>query len=231
MLRLGRLLVFVTVTVLSFHSALEGSPLTIANPDFAVPTIPCALGYAYQGSGDCNSTVGLGDPIPQQDFNSVPGVGWTFGEGTGLTAPNSPFQPPSFDGLPFGQAAFLQDAGSSISQVVPGFGIGTTYVLTFYLGSRFNDVPNDGSQTVAAFLDGALVGSWELDGFTPFEVRNVTFQGTTNGSETLTFEGLAVGDHTAFLSHVSISSVPEPGSMVLLAVGLAILASRLKNAA
>ncbi len=217
-------------------SAAFASSLSVTNPDFATPAIACsALGYAYQGSAGCNNTVaGSGLPFPHQDFNGAAGFGWTLGPnaGDGLTGSNNPngnFQTPSFSGLPFTQAVFLQNAGSTISQVVPGFSAATNYVLSFYLGSRFAN-GNDGNQTVEALLNGNVIGTWALTSFTPFTLESVALPGGASGSETLEFEGLAQGDHTAFLSDVSISSVPEPSSLGLAISGLALLAGFLRRA-
>jgi hypothetical protein len=94
------------------------------------------------------------------------------------------------------------------------------------LGSRFNGFPNDGDQTVQALLDGNIVGTWVLTTGTPFSLETAVFTGTTNGGETLEFRGVSSGDHTAFVSHVSIATVPEPASFALLAIGLGAIVGR-----
>ncbi len=75
-----------------------------------------------------------------QDFNSTPGIGWTFNPilvlntgQSGLTGPDSAFNPPPFTGMPFTQAALLQDRGGYVSQAISGFTAGN-YTLSFYLG-------------------------------------------------------------------------------------------------
>ena len=176
------------------------------------------MDFAYQSfGGDCNSTP------PQQDFNSAPGFGWTLGQGgSGLTGPNGPFNPPPFTGLPFTQAAFLQGSDSFVSQAVGGFTAGS-YTLSFYLGSRYFDgVGSDGNQTVEALIDGNVFGTWALTSFTPFTLETASFTVSTDGSHTLEFMGINPGDHTAFLSDVSLAptATPEPSSFALLATGL-----------
>lgn len=52
--------------------------------------------------------------------------------GARLTGPNGIFYPPPFNGMPFNQAVFLQNAGSFVWQAVGGFNAGS-YVLSFYL--------------------------------------------------------------------------------------------------
>lgn len=96
----------------------------IVNPNFGAVLITCGGNYAYQGTGGCGNVA--------QDFNSAPGFGWTLSTthdqywyGPGLTGPNTNFNPPPFDGLPFTQAVFLESGSSvsnpSVSQDISGF--------------------------------------------------------------------------------------------------------------
>jgi hypothetical protein len=209
--------VFITTVTAAFADPI------IVNANFGAVLITCGnsdpfFKYAYQGTDGCSNQ--------SQDFNSAPGFGWTLGithaqyQGSGLTGPNTNFNPPSFDGLPFTQAAFLQsNAGlnSSVSQEVDGFASGD-YVLRFYLGSRYG---YDDGQTVEALIDGNVIGTWVLSPNTPFTLESAWFYVNTGGVHTLEFMGTeANGDHTAFLSGVEIDPVPEPSSMMLLATGI-----------
>ena len=144
---------------------------------------------------------------PQQDFNSAPGFGWRFvvGGANGLTGPIPPS--PSFSGLPFTQAAFVQGNSGTpgLSQTIGGFTTGGGYVLSFYLGSRYHGPPYDGNQTIQALIGDKVIGIWNLTSFTPFTLQSVAFTASTGGEQTLKFIGLASGDHTAFLSGVAIA--------------------------
>ncbi len=178
---------------------------TIINFDFGAVLIDCA-GYAYEWpSGRC------GTIYPTQDFNGTPAFGWTLSKAaaqfrglSGLTGPDSAFSPPSFEGLPFSQAVFLQGAGAYVKQAIPGFAAGS-YVLTFYLGSRYTSPPFDGNQTVQVSIDGQVIGTWSLQTATPFTQQIATFTTNTSGTHTLQFLGTKLGDHTAFLSYVVIT--------------------------
>lgn len=178
---------------------------TMVNFDFGAVPILCSNGYAYQGSELYCPYTG-----PTQNFNSAPGFGWTLGpsylgDGSGVTGPGTVFYPPSFTGLPFSQAVFLQGQDSSVSQAISGFKAGT-YALSFYLGSRFIACCGyDGNQTVAALIDGQVIGTWVLTSFTPFTLETVPFTVATGGTHTLEFRGMSYGDHTAFLSYVRIT--------------------------
>jgi len=109
----------------------------------------------------------------------------------------------------------------SVSQDISGFSPGS-YILSFYLGSRYSNSPDDGNQTVEALIDGNVIGTWALTSFTPFTQRFATFTVSTGGVHNLEFVGINDnGDHTAFLSGVSIAAgTPEPSTLVLLVTGL-----------
>ena len=188
--------------------------INIVNFDFGAVPIACSWGYAYQGAETACGAYGY----PTQNFDQSPGFGWIMGGvasrhlaptslegGAGLTGPNTIFYPPSFDGMPFHQAVLLQDVGSFVWQRLAGFNAGT-YTLSFYLGSRYIDCCGyDGNQTVVALIDGTPIGSWALSSYTPFTLKTVTFTVSTGGNHTLSFMGTKPGDHTAFLSYVTIS--------------------------
>jgi hypothetical protein len=213
---------FLPVFVAAICCSAAASSITITNSSFSTPTIACGLGYAYDGSGGCTGTL-----ITQQNFDGAPGFGWTltagpiFGQGgDGLTGPSTAFSPPSFSGMPFTQAVFLQGTNNGLSQVISGFSAGKNYVLNFYLGSRFASGIKDGDQTVEALLNGSVIGTWALSSFAPFTLESASFTASSGGSESLEFKGLNTGDHTAFLSDVSIhTTVPEPPSLLLMMMG------------
>ncbi len=198
-------LLLVALSATSVASA--GEKLPVGNPDFADVAIECRAGFAYQTSGGATCT---NRSYPAQAFNGTPGMAWVFGPhivgvaGSGLTDPRSGFGPPSFSGLPFRRAAFLQSAGSEVSQIILGFVARQVYSLSFYLGSRTG---NAGNQTVVAYIDDQSVGAWSLADSTPFTLRIVPFSVAASGPHLLRFVGAGVGDQTAFLSGVSIRAV------------------------
>jgi hypothetical protein len=203
-------------TILMVAPAAFGQP-TIVNFDFGAVRIVCSNGYAYEGPVLSCPYAG-----PSQNFNANPAFGWVLGMtvayyghpqqsldgGPGLTGPNTIFYPPPFDGLPFNQAVILQDEGSFVFQAVRGFTSGN-YTLSFYLGSRYSNL-YDGNQTVEALIDGQVIGTWALSSYTPFTLQTASFSVTTDGTHTVEFRGMNHGDHTAFLSYVTIIQTGEP---------------------
>lgn len=191
--------------ILGIAASAQGQ-VNIVNFDFGAVRISCGSGYAYEwpGAPGCRGPY----QFPMQDFNSAPGFGWIFSlspgietGGAGLTGPNTAFSPPSFEGMPFNQAVFLQNRGTFVWQQIAGFTAGN-YILSFYLGSRCGF---SGQQTVQASIDGRVIGAWQLADCTPFALETANFSVGTNGSHTLEFTGMNFGDHTAFLSYVTIT--------------------------
>ncbi len=212
----ARLRCFLLSTVILMTVPAAFGDITIVNFDFGAVGIACGYGYTYEFPlGLC--------PFdnPTQNFNSSPGFGWILGwilarsdkpdlhGGAGLTGPGTRFDPPSFNGLPFNQAVFLQNGGSFVWQTVGGFTAGS-YILSFYLGSRYDSGQYDGNQTVVALIDGNVIGTWALTSFTPFTLETASFTVSTGGSHTLQFSGMNNGDHTAFLSYVVITPTDRP---------------------
>lgn len=201
--------IFLLFSVLAMATSASAQ-INIVNFDFGAVPVMCdsGIGLGYQGP-----TYRCQFPYPMQDFNAAPGFGWTLsvtgssqggGNGVaGLTTPNSAFNPPPFNGLPFSQAAALQGPDGTITQLIDGFAA-QGYTLSFYLGSRYFGEPYDGNQTVEALIDDQVIGTWALSSFTPFTLETASFS-VSAGSHTLQFKGLNHGDHTAFLSYVVIS--------------------------
>ena len=197
--------------ILMVASAAFGQP-TIVNFDFGAVPVGCpGWNFTYQGAVlTCTYPV-------TQNYNASPGFGWTLGSvvprsgspldvGAGITGPNSAFNPPSFDGLPFSQAVILQNVGSFAWQVVPGFTAGS-YTLSFYLGGR--EVYYYGPQRVVAMIDGSVIGTWDVAVGMPFTLETASFTVSTDGAHVLEFMGVNRHDTTAFVSYVTLTPIGQ----------------------
>jgi hypothetical protein len=200
-LRVGSLLLAILII-----PAIALGQINIVNFDFGAVPVGCSSwGFTYQGAVlTCNYPV-------TQNFNATPGFGWKLGQvaavsgspenyGSGVTGPNSAFCPPSFEGMPFTQAALLQSIGSFAWQRVGGFTPGS-YTLSFYLGGRCDY----GTQRLEAIIDGNVVGTWTVPTGMPFTLETATFTVSTAGSHILEFMGMNPYDTTAFVSYVVIT--------------------------
>jgi hypothetical protein len=195
-------------------SIVSADSLTVVNANFANVAVQCSSGFAYQSYMGGNCAV---PSSPQQPLDSAIGIGWGLAplpgdgdaallNGDGITNPNTAFNPPPFTGLPFSEAAFLRGINSQVVQTVTGCVPGGLYTVGFYLGSRYGSGCCDGNQTVEALIDGQVIGTWTLVSFTPFNLETVSFTVGSGGSHKLKFMGTATGDHTAFISGVSIDT-------------------------
>ena len=139
---------------------------------------------------------------------STTGSPWTFGNQTGISSAGSAFGNSAPDGT---QVAFVQGAvaGSCMSQSVSGLTIGNRYSFTVSAAQRSG---SEGGQSVSATLGGASLGS-----ITP---SSTNFADVTTGSatatattETLSFCGTVLGDHTEFLDNVRQNNpiIADPG--------------------
>ena len=201
-----RALLVLTILSLAINTAAQ---VNIVNFDFGAVPVGCSdWNFTYQGAQlTCIYPV-------TQNYNRTPGFGWTLGSivarsgspldvGAGVSGPNSAFNPPSFDGLPFQQAAILQSVGSFALQAVGGFMPGR-YTLSFYLGGR--TVQYYGPQRVQATIDGSVIGTWDVPVGMPFTLETASFAVSTDGTHVLEFMGLNPHDTTAFISYVTITS-------------------------
>ncbi len=211
-----RMLVTLTFFVLVGRTVRADVSVVVLNPDFSSPVITCS-NYSYQSPVPCGGTSPF---YPTQNYNNDPSFGWTFEDpgGNGLTVAGSPFNPPSFAPLsPGSQAVFLQSDVAFVKQTLTG--PAGNWTVNFYLGSRYAAGSYDGNQTVKVLLDNIVVGTYALSSYTPFTAESTGPVALGAGNHTLEFLGTAPGDHTAFLSDVSVS-VPEPSILALLAANL-----------
>ena len=137
------------------------------------------------------------------DFEYDPtGTAWSYsgdagvaGNGSGFTSgnPNAP------EGT---QVGFLQVNGS-FSQVVAGMAAGT-YEITFDAAQRGNF--GTSQQDVQVLVDGMVVGTFTPAGtsYAPYTTAAFT---VAAGSHTITFQGLATVDCTAFIDDVELTQV------------------------
>jgi hypothetical protein len=157
--------------------------------------------------------------------------GFETGDFTGYTTSNLNFttvEASGFDGYASHSGSFfaaLGNAGSQgiISQTFSDTA-GVQYDFSFYLAS--NGSPN----TFAASIDGTTVLGPSDIGTQPYTLYSFLFTGT--GSDTISFSERDDPDYLA-LDDVSVtptvSAVPEPSGLVLMATGIAGLATAFRR--
>lgn len=146
--------------------------------------------------------------------------GWTYTK-AGISTNGSAF---GLTGA-IGQAALLQQAGSSISQVFTF--TGNLLELTFSAEGR----SGYGANSISVLVDGIALVFSGATAFLPasntaFTSYTSDLVALTSGSHTLTFVGNGVngGDVTTFIDNVSLTAVvPEPVTLGLFGLGLVAL--------
>lgn len=198
-----------------------GQPI-ITNPSFETPGEGSTFKQAYGGGGGTTPTLA----------NS----GYTFMGGGGISGNGSAIASTTAeDGTQF---ALLQNYNngapgpfaSSFSQTISGFDTTATYTLSFFDAYRTGNGLSSNPYQVT--LTDANGNSTTVFSHTP-ATTNFTAETTSSfvpgsSTETITFAGLATAsDATSYIDTLSISSVPEPASLGLLAVlGAGLLARR-----
>ena len=158
--------------------------VSVPNFGFETPSIPSGDdGYEYNPSGNS----------------------WTFsgstGNGSGLVGNGGGFSNPN---APQGvQAAFVQEYGT-ISQAIPGFTPGTSYMISFFAAERPG---NDQSWNLT--VNGTVIASFDPgNSANNYAKYTATFTATA-ATQTVAFVGtdVAGGDNTIFLDNVQITNV------------------------
>lgn len=159
-------------------------------------------------------------------------TGWTASAVAGsFSTPTTPGT--GIEGTYFVRFPGTNDAGSTLSQTVTTE-IGTTYDLSF-LFARANfsasaldmdvDVYSGAVSGSGDLVDVTLDGAFATIGGQTFNSYEYTFT-ATSASTTLVFEEASTSGVDSFIDDVSITVVPEPGSLALLGLGGLLIARR-----
>ncbi|MDQ6859915.1 MAG: DUF642 domain-containing protein [Verrucomicrobiota bacterium] len=164
-------------------------------------------------------------PLGSAQFGAGAGTGWTT-VGSAFRINNNA----GFGTTPFGTQFVAINPAASISQTVAGFIAGQTYLLSFALANGFSDPDPTLRLTLAGVAAATTtftvpVGSGPY-GSAPIPFVNEQFRFTagSSGSVTFTFSNASTGGASLGIDNVSLATIPEPGSgLLLLGISLAAL--------
>ncbi len=145
-------------------------------------------------------SLGSGPSAYQYDPTGSP---WTFSGFAGVAGNASGFSAENPNAPQGNQVAFLQMTGSVSQSFVMAPGIYDVNLLAAQRGI------GPSNQTIQVFVDGQLVSSVNPTGTSYASYASGSFVIGTEGSHTLTFQGLDPfgGDNTAFIDQVSVQNV------------------------
>jgi hypothetical protein len=177
---------------------------TLALPTFDSP-VQGDGNFTYYSSGNQTPAAGL-------DFTN-PGANG----GSGITGNLTPFS--GTTPAPIGsQVAFLQTTGAvdlSFNYNGPASGL---FNFSFDAAERYSDT---NSEQVNVLLNGVLIDTISNLSNVMYNAFTTSSQQLVQGLNTLAFQGVNnnLTDTTALISSVTVSAVPEPASIALLAAG------------
>lgn len=238
-----RLKVFSSFLVFVLFSSVAPSALAdnlLLNGGFESPVVPATsmcgpyadcIGYR-NGVGDSIGgwlvigTSGLdamGNPIPNTP-SPVMLLGYNYVEPNNATGATLNFHPQS--GL---QAVDLTGEGNQgptngIKQSV-GTTVGQQYLLSFWVGHQYDQAPGyeNGPANVGLWIDSSLIGLFGNSDNTLNDIswRYFQYSFTANSSSTVIafLNATDYGNNYAGLDNVSLTPVPEPTTITLLATG------------
>jgi hypothetical protein len=162
-------------------------------------------------------------PAPQCNAPSYAINGWSGNNAVYLQSNSGPWGDPSSQahaGIDLGGVvAGIQSGGSLVSAFT--FTAGDAYTLSWSDAGRNNW---GGDQTYTVSAGDTSIGSFTTLG-NGWSTHSFTFVAT--GADALVFQGLATNDSTSFIDNVSVTAVPEPAALLMMAVGtLGLLAWR-----
>ncbi|MGB8507876.1 MAG: discoidin domain-containing protein [Pyrinomonadaceae bacterium] len=149
-------------------------------------------------------------------FQLAPSNGaWTYAGGAGVSSNGSGYTYTNASAPQGTQVAFIQGAGSSVSQAVAGFEGSVGYKIAFKAAQRAN--VSNGGQDFDVYLDSMLLGTYcPASGGAYETIRTAAFT-TTQGAHTVKFVGrnTSGGDNTAFIDDVKIEAAEAGEAKVI----------------
>jgi hypothetical protein len=216
------------------ESRAHAGPL-VANGGFEQTSLASPGGYLCNdnGAGGCASNVtswtstctsagpcgGHGTPSSLL-FANTNGIAWNGGIGLAGTIANSP------DGGNFVALDGSATYRSAIMQTIGNLTVGDTYYVTFFqAGAQQNGSTGPTTEQFAVSLGSSTAYSTLMNdvqgGFVPWEKQTLAFVATST-SEVLSFLALGTpnGEPPVVLLDDVSMSVPEPGTVAMLAAGV-----------
>ena len=193
-------------------TALSAGAQTVTNGDFQA------------NAADFDDGVGYVSPINAGNPATIPGFTFPSGSGLGINGPSGASADPFLDnGSTGSDVLFIQGGGQTVTGEITGLTGGQEYTLAFQYNAR-----NCCGGTISADVSTAG-GSFNTGNVLPngdFETGAFNFI-ASSATQALTIATGGAGDATALLDTFTVTLVPEPASLGLLAAGgLGLLARR-----
>jgi hypothetical protein len=190
--------------------------VTVTYTGAAIPSLPTSVSPVNAGF----ETPAVGTDDPNAFLSQPANSGWSWGGSAGIAGNNSTYTTGIATAPQGTQVAYLQNAGSAMSQTISNWQAGT-YTISFQAAQRGSGM-NASVQDVQVFVDGQSLGTFTPNADGTYQTFATAQFTVAAGSHTVNFVGLdsAGGENTALIDNIQIGGMTTASQQLISAASL-----------